>query len=317
MAQEEKVIIVGSGPAGLTAAIYAARSNLKPLLFEGFMAGGMPGGQLMETNDVENFPGYPDPVNGQALMADIKKQAENAGTRFIMEDIDTIRKEKDTFILTSMNDEEYSAQAVIVATGARARRLPLESEKKFWGRGISACAVCDGALPMFRNKPIAVVGGGEAAIEEAIHLTQFASRVYIIHRRDELRATAVMEKRVFSNDNIEVLWNKVVEEFQGEDTLETIVLKDTQTGELSNLSVGGCFEAIGHIPNTKFLRDLAPLDEQGYLTTLGKTTITEVEGLFAAGDVQDTVYKQAITSAGTGCMAAMDAEKYIGEKFGD
>ncbi|ERP32007.1 thioredoxin-disulfide reductase [Chitinivibrio alkaliphilus] len=314
--KEEELIIIGSGPAGLTAAIYAARANLSPLLFEGFMSGGMPGGQLMETNDVENFPGYPEPVQGPALMGDLKKQAERAGTRFIMEDIEKIEKENDHFILTSMNEDVYRAKAVIIATGAKARRLPLASEKTFWGKGISACAICDGALPMFRDQPIAVVGGGEAAIEEATYLTQFAQKVYIIHRRDAFRATAVMTERALSNEKIEVLWNSVVDEFLGGDTLEKIVLKNTQNGERSTLHVKGCFEAIGHIPNTKLVEDLLATDDQGYIQTYPDSTKTEVSGLFAAGDVQDKKYKQAITSAGSGCMAALDAEKYITETFG-
>ncbi|MGM0442872.1 MAG: thioredoxin-disulfide reductase [Fibrobacterota bacterium] len=315
MTQEEKVIIIGSGPAGLTAAIYAARANLEPLMFEGFMAGGMPGGQLMETNDVENFPGYPEPVLGQQLIADIKKQAEVYGTRFIMEDVESVEKEGDIFKLISMNNEEYRAQTVIVASGAKARRLPMESEKAFWGKGISACAVCDGGLPMFRDKPLAVVGGGDSALEEANYLTKFASKVYIIHRRDEFRGSPIMQKRVLNNSKIEVLWNKVPHEFTGDKTLQGVTLRDTTTDELSEIAVNGCFEAIGHIPNTGFLQGIAETDKTGFLLTEGKSTRTSVPGLFAAGDVQDPVYKQAVTSAGSGCTAALDAEKYIVETF--
>jgi thioredoxin reductase (NADPH) len=307
----EKVIIIGSGPAGLTAAIYASRANLSPLLFEGFQAGGIPGGQLMTTGTVENFPGFKDGINGQKLMAEIREQAMRVGARLIMEDVEEVALSKSPFSLISSNGDTYEAHSIIIATGAIARRLPLESERIFWGKGVSACAVCDGALPIFRNKPLAVIGGGDTAVEEACHLTHFGSKVSIIHRRGELRASKIMQERAAKNPKIELLWNKTVEEFIGDKTISALKLKDTQTGALSLLEVSGAFEAIGHKPNTEFLKGQIATDEAGYLVTKPGSTITSKQGVFAAGDVQDPKYRQAITSAGSGCMAALEVEWWL------
>jgi len=310
----EKIIIIGSGPAGLTAAVYTARANLSPLVFEGFQAGGMPGGQLMTTGLVENFPGFSEGIDGQQLMAEMKAQAKRFGARMIMEDVSEVNLSRRPFSVTSMGGETSETHALIIATGAVARRLPLDSEKKLWGKGISACAVCDGALPIFRNKPLAVIGGGDSAIEEAVHLTQFGSKVFIIHRRDQLRASKIMQKRAMEHPKIEILWNKIPEEFIGETAVNGIKLKDTKTGEISEISVTGVFEAIGHTPNTAFLNGQLKTTEDGYLVTKPDSTATSIEGVFAAGDVKDPKYRQAITAAGSGCMAALEAERWLAEK---
>lgn len=307
----EKVIIIGSGPAGLTAAIYAARANLQPLLFEGFQKGGIPGGQLMITNEVENFPGFPEGILGPQLMANMREQAVKHGTRMVMDDIAEADLSSRPFKVTTMSGEVYTAQSIIIASGATARRLPLESEQKLWGRGISACATCDGALPIFRNKELAVLGGGDTAVEEAVHLTQFASKVYLIHRRDELRASKVMQKRALEHPKIEILWNKIVEEFIGETRVEALKLKDAVTGEISKLPITGVFEAIGHVPNVDFLKGQITTDEQGYIKTEPGSPRTNIEGVFAAGDVQDRKYRQAISAAGSGCQAAIEVERWI------
>ncbi len=310
----EKVVIIGSGPAGLTAAIYVSRANLSPILFEGFQEGGMPGGQLMTTGIVENFPGFPKGIDGQKLMADMREQANNFGTNLIMEDIISVKLDKYPFEITSMSEQTYEVESIIIATGATARRLPMDSEKRFWGKGVSACAVCDGALPIFRDKELAVLGGGDSAIEEADHLTKFGKKVYIIHRRDELRASKFMQKRALEHPKIEILWNKVVEEFVGNETLTSLSLRDTKSNELSTLSVNGAFEAIGHIPNAKFLNNQIEINENGYIITKPGSTQTSVEGVFAAGDVQDHKYRQAVTAAGSGCMAAIECERWLNSK---
>jgi thioredoxin reductase (NADPH) len=312
----EKLIIIGSGPSGLTASIYAARANLSPLLFEGFFVGGIPGGQLMITTMVENFPGFKDGIGGQKLMADMRAQSVRFGTRMVTEDVESVKLDTRPFSVTSSGGTTYEAHAIIIATGATARRLDLPSEKKFFNRGISACAVCDGALPLFRNKPLAVVGGGDTALEEALYLTNFGSIVYLIHRRDSLRASKIMQERVLGNENIQVVWNKTVDEFLGNTLLTGIRLKDTKTNELSTLEVSGVFEAIGHTPNTAFLDNQVELDEAGYIKSLPGTTTTSVEGVFCAGDIHDARYRQAITAAGNGCMAALDAQKWLAEKLG-
>ncbi|MBD3390951.1 MAG: thioredoxin-disulfide reductase [Chitinivibrionales bacterium] len=310
----QNVIIIGSGPAGLTAAIYTARANLAPVVFEGFQMGGMPGGQLMTTGLVENYPGFKDGIDGQQLMAEMKEQAARFGAEMIMEDVVEVDLGRRPFVVRSMSGRTKEAEALIIATGAVARRLPLDTEKSLWGKGISACAVCDGALPIFRNKPLAVVGGGDSAVEEAVHLTQFGSRVYMIHRRDELRASKIMQKRAMEHPKIEILWNKVVEEFLGDAVLQKLKLKDTQSGEISELEVSGAFEAIGHVPNTAFLKGQLATTENGYLITQADSTVTSVEGVFAAGDVQDAKFRQAVTAAGTGCMAAIEAERWLAEQ---
>jgi thioredoxin reductase (NADPH) len=310
----ERITIVGSGPAGLTAAIYTSRANLNPLLFEGFQEGGIPGGQLMITSIIENFPGFPEGIPGPQLMAQMREQAVKHGTRMVMEDVVEIDVRHHPFTITTMSGDTFSTDALIVASGATARRLPLESEKKLWGRGISACAVCDGGLPIFRNKELAVIGGGDTALEEAMHLTHFASKVYLIHRRNTLRASSIMQKRVIAHPKIEILWNKVVDEFCGATLLECLRLRDTVSGALSELQVTGAFEAIGHIPNTGFLKGQIAIDEAGYIKTVTGSTQTTLPGVFAAGDVQDAHYRQAITAAGSGCMAAIEAERWLQER---
>jgi thioredoxin reductase (NADPH) len=309
----ENVIIIGSGPAGLTAAIYLARANLAPLLIEGFQAGGIPGGQLMITNDIENFPGWPNGIKGPELMAHMRDQALRFNTRMVMDDIEEMSIANDHFVIISANGERYESMALIIATGATARRLPLDSEKRLWGRGISACATCDGALPVFRNREIAVIGGGDTACEEALHLTQFGSRIHLVHRRDQLRASKIMQERVRSNPKIKPVWNKVVVEFCGDNFVSCLRLKDVVTGEVSELTVAGAFEAIGHEPNTGFLKGQVAVTELGYIKTPGGSTVTSVEGIFAAGDVQDHKYRQAITAAGSGCMAAVECERWLQE----
>jgi len=309
----EKIIIVGGGPAGYTAGIYAARANLAPLIFEGFMAGGIPGGQLMTTGKVENFPGFEDGINGQQLMANIRKQASNTGCRILTEDIEKITLDKYPFEVESADSGVYQASALIIATGAAAKRLSLDSERRLWGRGVSACAVCDGALPIFRNKPLAVTGGGDSAIEEAMHLTQFGSSVYLIHRRDAFRASPIMHARAQQHPKITILWNKVVEEFLGEKTVSGLRLLDIVTGEQSSIEVAGAFEAIGHRPNTALVKGQLELDEDGYIMVRQSSTETSRRGVFAAGDVADKKFKQAITSAASGCMAAIEASRFLQE----
>ena len=310
----ENLIIIGSGPAGLTAAIYAARANMQPLLFEGFMEGGIPGGQLMITTVIENFPGFHYGIKGPELMANMRVQAGHYGTRMVTEDVTEVDLSKTPFSIMSMNGETYSANALIVATGATARRLPLDSEKRLWGRGVSACATCDGSLPIFRNKPLAVIGGGDTAIEETLHLTQFASMVYVVHRRDSFRASKVMQERISRHPKVTILWNKIVDEFMGERVVSGLRLKDTQTNETSELPVAGVFEAIGHTPNIGFLKGQLATDGLGYLVTEPDSTRTNVKGVFAAGDVKDHRYRQAITAAGSGCMAAVEAEWWLRER---
>lgn len=312
----ERLIIVGSGPSGLTAAIYAARANINPLLFEGFQVGGIPGGQLMITSLVENFPGFPEGVMGPELMTNMRTQAINHGARLVMEDIVAADLATRPFKLVTAGGETHLADSVIVSSGATARRLPLESEKRLWGRGISACAVCDGALPVFRNKELAVIGGGDTAIEEALHLTQFASKVYLIHRRDELRASKVMQERIANHPKVTLIWNSVVEEFLGEGTLSGLRLKDVVTGISTNLAVIGAFEAIGHVPNIGFLKGQLAIQANGYLKTVPGSTRTNIPGIFAAGDVQDSTFRQAITAAGSGCMAAIEVERWLQEQQG-
>ncbi len=310
---KEKVIVVGSGPAGFTAGIYLARANLEPLLIEGFMSGGMPGGQLMTTAEVENYPGFANGVDGQKLMGEMRQQAVNSGVRMNMVDVTSVDFSERPYKLTDMNGDTYEADTVIIATGATARRLDMDSEKVFWMKGISACAVCDGALPIFRDKPLAVIGGGDTAVEEAEHLTKFGSKVYLIHRRDELRASKVLAKRAKESDKIEILWNKVPEEFYGTKLLEGIKLKDTVTGEVTDLEVSGCFQAIGHNPNTSFLGGSVELDSAGYVKTVNGVE-TSLPGIFAAGDVQDPHWRQAVIAAGSGAQAALTAERWLLEQ---
>ncbi len=306
----ENVIIIGSGPAGHTAAIYAARANLKPLMFEGqFAAGVAAGGQLTTTTEVENFPGYTS-ISGPELMVKMREQAEHCGTRILTETVDSVDLSKKPFKIVAAN-QTYEAKTLIIATGATAKRMDLPGEDRLWQKGISACAVCDGALPFFRNKVLVVVGGGDSAVEEATYLTKFASKVLMLVRRDVLRASQVMQDRAKNNPKIEIMFHTVPLEVLGEKSVTGLKVKNLSTNVESKLEVGGLFYAIGHVPNTAFLNGQIELDETGYIKTKLGTTQTSVPGVFAAGDVQDKVYRQAITSAGTGCMAALDAERYL------
>lgn len=298
----EKVIIIGSGPAGYTAAVYTSRATLQPLMIEGEEAGG----QLMITSDVENFPGFAKGVTGPELMEQMREQAERFGTRFIRRNVTKVDLSQRPFKVW-IDDEMYLAQTLIVSTGASAQYLGLPSEKAFYNRGVSACATCDGAF--FKNMDVAVVGGGDTAMEEANFLTRFAKKVYIIHRRDSFRASKIMAERAINNPKIEVLWNTTVEEIQGDKSVSALKIK--KNGKEETLAVEGLFLAIGHKPNTKIFGNALELDETGYIITKPHSSYTSVEGVFAAGDVQDHVYRQAITAAGSGCMAAIDAERWL------
>ncbi|KAH7528065.1 hypothetical protein FEM48_Zijuj05G0032100 [Ziziphus jujuba var. spinosa] len=314
-----KVCIIGSGPAAHTAAIYAARAELKPILFEGWMANDIaPGGQLTTTSDVENFPGFPEGILGIEITDRFRNQSLRFGTQIFTETVSSVDFSGSPFKVFT-DSKAVLADSVIVATGAVAKRLLFpgsgEGEGGFWNRGISACAVCDGAAPIFRNKPLAVIGGGDSAMEEANFLTKYGSEVYIIHRRDTFRASKIMQSRALSNPKIKVIWNStVVEAYGGErGVLGGLKVKNVVSGEISDLKVSGLFFAIGHEPATKFLGGQLKLDSDGYIVTNPDTTQTSVKGVFAAGDVQDKKYRQAVTAAGTGCMAALDAEHFLQE----
>lgn len=319
----EKVVIIGSGPAGWTAAIYAARANLDPVVYVGVAKQDpgpvLPGGQLMLTTDVENYPGFPEGVSGPEMMVKFEEQAKRFGTRVVGEDI--VRCEFSQtggpHTLHTSLGATVKAHAVILSTGATANWLGLDNEMRLArsGGGVSACAVCDGALPIFRGKPLAVVGGGDTAMEEATYLTKFASKVFVIHRRDALRASKVMQERYLSKPNAEVLWNKVVVDVLGDQRISGVRLKDTVTGAESDLEVAGLFVAIGHTPATKFLRDTGlEFDDAGYIDLKTRSSKTNIEGVFAAGDVADAKYRQAVTAAGMGCQASIDAEHWLGAK---
>ncbi len=316
----EQVVIVGSGPAGWAAAIYAARADLEPLCLIGVPRSNpapvLPGGQLMLTTEVENYPGFPEGITGPDMMANFQKQAERFGTRIRGVDVTACDFSSQPFALTTSEGDAVKAASVIIATGATANWIGLENELRLAtsGGGVSACAVCDGALPMFRGQPLAVVGGGDSAMEEASYLAKFASKVYVIHRRDALRASKTMQDRVLSNDKIEVVWNSGVVDVLGDTRIEAIELENTVTGEQSRLDVQGLFIAIGHTPATQFLEGSGvALDEPGYVLVDGESTRTNIEGVFAAGDVADSIYRQAITAAGMGCKAALDAERWLAE----
>lgn len=311
----EKVLIIGSGPAAHTAAIYTARAELSPLLFEGFMAGGIAaGGQLTTTTEVENFPGFPEGISGPDLCDRFRAQSQRFDVRIVTETVNKVDLSTRPFKYEA-DGQSGEADTIIVATGATAKRLDIpgtgDGPDGFWQRGVSACAVCDGALPMFRNQPLAVIGGGDSAMEEADFLTKFASKVYILHRRDELRASKIMIQRARNNPKIEFLYSTVCTGAVGGDGLEKIRVKDLKTNEEREIDCMGLFFAIGHTPNTSFLGGQVDCDEQGYIVTKPGTTLTSVPGVFAAGDVQDKKYRQAITAAGSGCMAALDAEHYL------
>lgn len=305
---DEKLIIIGTGPAGYTAAIYAARADLKPLLFTGSQIGG----QLTTTTEIENFPGFPEGINGPELMFNMSQQAEKFGTRLVYEDVISVAREECSglFVVTTSGGA-YKAQAVIVATGATARYLGLPGEKELIGHGLTACATCDGAF--YRDVPVCVVGGGDSACEEAHFLTRFAEKVYLLHRRDSLRASKAMQQRVLNHEKIEVLWNTTIAEYhRGEDgELSGVMLRDTQTGELRPLEVKCVFMAIGHTPNSKIVSGLVDVDEAGFIIRTGGGASTKTPGLFAAGDVADPHYRQAISAAGMGCWAALEAERYL------
>lgn len=304
------VIIVGSGPAGLTAAIYTARANLAPLVIEGEVSStsDQPGGQLMLTTEVENFPGFPEGVMGPELMGRMREQAGKFGAEFVSAKVTSIETSERPFVVRTAT-AEYHAKTIIVSTGARSLMLGLDNESKLLGHGLSTCATCDGFF--FRGQEIAVVGGGDSAIEEANFLTKFASKVYLVHRRDSLRASKIMQERAFANPKIEFKWNSTVSAIVGDERVEAVELTDTVTGDVSTLPIGGLFVAIGHRPNTDLFKGILDMDENGYLVTQAGSTYTNVPGVFACGDVQDHTYRQAITAAGTGCMAAIDAERWL------
>ncbi|MSO72831.1 MAG: thioredoxin-disulfide reductase [Rhodospirillaceae bacterium] len=303
-----KVLILGSGPAGLTAAIYAARANLAPVI----VAGMQPGGQMTITTDVENYPGFPDVIQGPWLMEQMQKQAENVGTKVMHDLIVKIDLVQRPFSCIGDSGDVYTADTLIIATGASARWLGLDSEKKYQGFGVSACATCDGFF--FRGKEVAVVGGGNTAVEEALYLTNHATKVTLVHRRDFLRAEKILQSRLFDNPKIQVVWDSAVDEVIGKDGppgVTGVRLKNVKTGALHQLKVDGLFVAIGHTPNTELLKGVLDMDENGYLVTAPDSTRTNIAGVFAAGDVQDHVYRQAVTAAGTGCMAALEADRFL------
>jgi thioredoxin reductase (NADPH) len=307
MPEIHELVIVGSGPAGLTAAVYAGRANLAPIMIEGIGAGG----QLMLTTDVENYPGFPDGILGPELMMKFREQAERFGAEFVTADADRVELVPGGPHGVWVGEREFRARSMIITTGAKARMLGLPNEQRLLGHGVSTCATCDGFF--FREKPIAVIGGGDSAVEEAIFLTKFATTVSLIHRRDELRASKIMQDRAFANPKIEFVWNSEVTDVKGDGSVESLRLRDTVNGTESDLEVAGMFVAIGHDPNTALFRDQLELDENGYIVTAPDSTHTSVEGVFAAGDVQDHVFRQAVTASGSGCMAAIEAERWLGE----
>ncbi|GAA4394561.1 thioredoxin-disulfide reductase [Ornithinibacter aureus] len=300
------VIIIGSGPAGWTAAVYAARANLEPLMFEGAVTAG---GALMNTTEVENFPGFRDGIMGPDLMENMRAQAERFGTEIITDDVESVRLEDDIKVVTDSEGSEYRARAVILAMGSAYRELGLPDEKRLSGRGVSWCATCDGFF--FRDQDIAVVGGGDSAVEEATFLTKFARSVTIVHRRDELRASKIMAERAHSNEKISFAWNSAVDAIHGDEKLTGITLRDTVTGETRELPVTGLFVAIGHDPRNELVKGVVELDAEGYVLVEGRTTRTNIPGVFACGDLVDHTYRQAITAAGSGCAAALDAERFL------
>lgn len=312
--EKRSVVIIGSGPAGYTAAIYAARANLHPLLFEGFMSGPA-GGQLMTTTEVENFPGFPDGILGPEMMENFRKQAARFDTTILTEDVVSVDLKRRPFIVQGTRTV-VEAESIIIATGATAKRLDIPGARdgEFWQKGVTACAVCDGAAPIFRNKPLFVIGGGDSAVEEAVFLTKYGSVVNLVHRRDELRASKIMAERAIKHPKIKILWNTEVSQVAGGKVVEKVKLQNVITNQIEERDAGGVFFAIGHSPNTNFLNNQLALSAAGYIKVTPGSTYTSVEGVFAAGDVQDPVYRQAVTAAGSGCMAALDAERWLSAK---
>jgi len=306
--EKHNVIIVGSGPAGYTAAIYAARANMKPVMYMGLE----PGGQLMQTTDVENYPGYPEGIMGPQMMNDFKAQAERFGTEIRYGMITKVDFSKRPFTLTIDEDKQVQAESVILATGASAKWLGLESEKRLNGRGVSACAVCDGFF--YKNTEVAIVGAGDTAAEEALYLSKLCTKVHMFVRRDEMRASKIMQNRVLKTANIEVYWNSETDEVLGKDEVEGVRIVNNKTGEKTEIPVKGFFVAIGHKPNSDVFKDYLEMDDVGYVKTKADSTQTNIEGVFACGDLQDSVFRQAVTAAGTGCMAALEAERFLAEK---
>ncbi|MFS8860055.1 thioredoxin-disulfide reductase, partial [Synechococcus sp. H60.1] len=309
----ENVVIIGSGPAGFTAAIYAGRANLKPVVFEGFQVGGIPGGQLMTTTEVENFPGFPEGISGPQLMKNMRAQAQRWGAELYPEDVTFVDLSQRPFVVRS-DEREVRTHSLIIATGATAKRLHLPGEEIYWNRGMSACAVCDGAMPIFRGVELVVIGGGDTACEEATYLTKFGSHVHMLVRSGKMRASKAMQDRVLNHPKITVHWHTEAVEVLGDgQRLTGVKVRNNQTGEIREMAVGGLFYAIGHKPNTDLFKGQLELDEVGYIVTRPGSVATSVEGVFAAGDVQDHEFRQAITAAGTGCMAAMLAERWLSE----
>ena len=309
--EKRKLVIIGSGPAAHTAAIYAARANLAPLLYEGFQSG-PPGGQLITTTDVENYPGFPEGIMGPELMDRFRAQAMRFGTKILTEDVEWVDLSKRPFKIHG-SETEVESEALIIATGATAKKLEIEGagDGEFWQKGVSACAVCDGAAPIFRGRPLYVIGGGDSAVEEATFLTKYGSQVFIVHRRDALRASKIMAERAQKHPKIKILWNSVIEKITGDKIVQKVLLKNIQNGKTEERDAGGVFFAIGHKPNTDFLKAQIEMNDVGYIRVKPGSMCTSVEGVFAAGDVQDPTYRQAVTAAGTGCMAALDAERWL------
>lgn len=309
-----RLIIIGSGPAGYTAAIYAARANMSPVLFEGFYSGPA-GGQLMSTTDVENYPGFPEGITGPLLMDNFRKQALRFGTQILRDDVESVDFSRHPFVIKG-KEHSFLADAVIISTGATAIRLPIPGagDGELWQKGVTACAVCDGAMPIFRHKHLFVIGGGDSAIEEGTFLTKFATKVFIVHRRDKLRASKIMQERAFNNPKIEILWNSEIVLVEGNEVVQSVTVKNNKTNEEKKFGAGGVFFAVGHKPNTDFLKGQIELHDNGYIKVAPGTCKTSVPLVFAAGDAQDHVYRQAITAAGTGCMAALEAERELTAK---
>ncbi len=307
-AEHRRVVIIGTGPAGLTAALYTARANLEPLVLQG----PEPGGQLITTTDVENFPGFPDGIMGPEMMQKFEQQATRFGAELRWGTVTAVDFSQRPFRMLVDDEKPLVADAVIISTGASAKYLGLESERRLLGHGVSACATCDGAF--FRDQDVAIVGGGDTAMEEALFLTRFANKVYLIHRRDSFRASQIMQDRVMAHDKIEIIWNTVVEDIHGEKEVESITIRNVDTGDVREVPVQGFFVAIGHKPNTDIFAGQIDRDETGYIQTKPDSTCTNIEGVYACGDAQDHVYRQAVTAAGTGCMAAIDAERWLAEQ---